>query len=237
MPVATHDKFFMFFKNLSWVDTGIPAQKYYHVPNLIEGPDIYKIDTINYLILKKNASSLFTSQKYNYTYTDYNSLQFLPKQTLNSRVYFWMVQPTQICNKSLDLSAKLSYTSIEASLPFIRYIPPKCITYPHDGMVQTAIRIDKNGIISALGGGKSINICYGTDAIIYQNKYISPNEAQYSIIVKQFNKIIRFELSRTTSNGLQITSSTVLGAYEQLYLGANNDYFAVKNGTLEYHKF
>ena len=224
-------------KNLSWVDTGIPAQKYYHVPSIIYGGDVYKIDTINYLILQKNASSLFTSQKYNYTYTDYNSLQFLPKQTLSPRVYFWMVQPTQICNKSLDLSAKLSYTSIEASLPFIKYIPPKCITYPHDGMVQTAIRIDKDGIISALGGGKSINICYGTDAIIYQNKYISTNEAQYSIIVKQFNKIIRFELSRTTSNGLQITNSTVLGAYEQLYLGANNDYFAVKNSTLEYHKF
>jgi hypothetical protein len=224
-------------KNLSWVDTGIPAQKYYHVPNLIYSGDVYKLDNINYMILQKDNSSKFRSEKYNYTFsTSPLDVQFIPKHIKASRTYFLEILTGRVYNRSLDLTSKASYTSNETSHFYTKYYAPKTFAYPNTSIISTTLRIDENGMVSAWYGGSSIPLGYGTNAIFYQTEYLTQTTAKYVAFVKHFTKIIKYEFARLSS-GLTLTNSTELGNYDDFFLGANNDYFVVKGQKLEYHKF
>ena len=63
----------------------------------------------------------------------------------------------------------------------------------------------------------------------------------YDMIVysKHYEKIISYNLTYDTSTKITTfnnNSIIEIGSYEEYFEGANNDYFVVKNGVLEYHK-
>lgn len=72
---------------------------------------------------------------------------------------------------------------------------------------------------------------------IYITNFVTYYNYTMEIYYKQFNKILKCTVSRT-SNGFEQQGSTIeMGTYDDFFLGNNNDYFVVKGKKLEYHKF
>ena len=72
---------------------------------------------------------------------------------------------------------------------------------------------------------------------IYITSFASTSDFVVEIYYKNFEKILKCVVKRTSSGFEQVGETTELGTYQDFFLGNNNDYFVVKNKKLEYHNF
>ena len=79
-----------------------------------------------------------------------------------------------------------------------------------------------------------IEVGKGSKAKLYFNQ-IDSSTYDLDCYYKYFDKIIKTTV-RYSGNTPTISSQIEIGVYEEYFEGANNDYFVVKNGILEYHK-
>ena len=67
-------------------------------------------------------------------------------------------------------------------------------------------------------------------------KQITTTQWDMVCFSKYYDRIIKREFSYNTSTGYSLGQTQEVGAYEEYFEGANNDYFVVKNGKLKYYK-
>ena len=83
------------------------------------------------------------------------------------------------------------------------------------------------------------NVClgYGTSARVFLKSLTSSYNFAVDVYIKRFDKIVKYEVHMSSlSTGYVIDNITTIGSYDDFVLGANDDYFVIKNGVLEYHK-
>lgn len=83
------------------------------------------------------------------------------------------------------------------------------------------------------------NVClgYGTMARVFLKSLTSTYNFAVDVYIKRFDKIVKYEVHMSSlSTGYVIDNITTIGSYDDFVLGANDDYFVIKNGVLEYHK-
>lgn len=107
---------------------------------------------------------------------------------------------------------------------------------------MTSINIDSSGNIaisqrSSTAVQVSVDLGYGTSARAYYYDYISRANYKMKVFIKRFDKIVLYDIKYTTATKFDINSITEIGSYEDFFLGAKNDYFAVKGNKLSYHFF
>ena len=79
----------------------------------------------------------------------------------------------------------------------------------------------------------STNELFVEDAKLYMKKVTNSSNFDYDCFIKQFGKYYHFTgnyISRFTAT----SQKTLLGEYDDLFFGANNDYFVVNNKVLSY---
>lgn len=225
--------------NLSWTNTEIECLTYKTTFDTKKFADTYapnkridyyqKADTKIYFENKSNNEISNTQEFCNLDWIPVNesityfTAIFKKSFALTNATYFTMFNYVNSTNKPYYFTTGARYLQ-----PYNDFVSRRFIIYTKETGENFIKRLDSYTNFS-------LNIGLGTNVHFYYKSY-NDDIILFDCYMKYYDKIIKKTISFTNTNGFSITSSTEIGAYEEYFEGANNDYFVVKAGKLEYHK-
>lgn len=232
-------------QNLTFEDKGVDAQAMYVGAGTKNYNNVYMFDNFAEAYIKKDDYLHFTDTvngKANKN-TNYKFIDWL--QNKNTNIMF-------LTNSYTDLKPKYStiyYSSGSMGTGTIKSPVTNVVrTYGVKFFGDINDLVNSYTCTSITGDGQvyvthsnsdkanqTINLGYGTIARLYYHYLNTINDYGLNVFVKKFDKIVKYNLTFNSTSGYTINSITELGSYDDFFLGAKNDYFAVKNGKLNYH--
>jgi|GEM_PF-4700223 len=228
--------------SLSWTDTGIHCSTYKTAFFIEQYGNMYQPTNKMHAYISLDDRIVFESDDRTQSsyQSEYNYVNWL--QTTANYMYF-----TTIKNDTDKDTVFNVYSAYNLSLNYYNnsYFAIDSAQYSSNynwlsssNTRRYATQIASNGDIYA--SVKHINniapqkIAKGCNTHTYY-KTTSSSYCSFLTYFKHYDKILCVEW-KYSSGRYTIVSTTEIGAYEEYWDGANNDYFVLKNGQLEYHK-
>ena len=232
--------------DIVWTDTGIEAQNYKTCFTTISQNNTLSIGEKFVVINQKNKRFKISKGNLNYSYsTLYANITPMPSHLTTILANgFYQQKTTMICMRPEVNNNTLTYCGASSTSDAMKYLwtighkdNTEYLISSH-GCYSTA-GIDKNGKVAISSQTQSVvlstEIC-GTNPKIYIESR-NPNSSMNIVLYfNYFDKIVQMKYIDHRSIFLTNGTAKVIGQYEDFFLGANNDYFCVKNGKLYYFK-
>ena len=170
---------------------------------------------ISQVFTKHNYSILFKSANYTTTF---------------SPLYFYIEQAGNMTTNNSFTNAN-TVANIEAIRNNLNYLS-NTASWGGNVVIRTdgTLAYHNRGTFS-----KAINLSHVQDAKIYMKRVSSSNQFFHDFFVKQFGKYYHYNTNYLGTNfTCDTTQGTEVMECDDLFYGANNDYFVVINNALEY---
>ena len=237
--IAVQDMFNM--NSLTWVDTGIECLQYKTSFNMKqygnewigdERFDYYLGLDNNYTFIRQSDGTTknnANSSKLDWAQVTNGQLKYVDNykygSALNLLTYTLSIfsSALRVNEKFYNLCSAKYLVDITSSSTRVYAVASKADGHLHPYMLHSTLTVTTD-----LGLGKNQH-CY------FNNP--SGSVAPMICYFNQYGKIIKKEFNYTSATtSFNIINTTEIGSYDEYFEGANNDYFVVKNGALEYYK-
>lgn len=230
--------------DIVWQDTGIDARECAFTVESGDSAAPYTVKAVHYAVIHKNNNITFydTFRNIEKPITSAIACKISYLFSMSNYIYYYATVIHSNAHK------KLSYYTSDGSVYYMNYddntissayyLNPKrnnnelylnsncnvyCIQFSNKDI---QLKDHYSNHIINIGKGELLE-CYA---------YGPDSKLIFHLIVKEYNKVIKYIVGYNSSNTLEIQTKEFLGYYDLYFMGANDDYFIVKNNKLHYYK-
>lgn len=228
--------------DIQWEDTGIDARECAFTLESEDTAYPYTVKTIHYAVIHKNNNITFYDNNRNIVKPIISATAAKISYCFckSKYIYYYATVIYSNSHKKLDYYSSDGSTYYmdfkDSTLNSTYYLAPKRNTYDLiiDNSRTCYCAQYSNGDIKLVHSSK--NLILGKGQLLEFYSFGNSSALNYVVIAKIFNDVVKFKINNNASGNLTLESSEVLGYYDHFFLGANNDYFVVKNNKLYYYK-
>lgn len=228
--------------DIVWQDTGIDARECAFTVESGDSEKPYTVRAVHYAVIHKDNNITF--------YDTYRNKVKPIVSAIAAKISLCFSKSDYIYYYGTVINAgahrKLDYYSTDGVNYYINYIDStissvynlcakrNSLDLIRDLNISTYCTQESNNSIILKNSSKNIEVCKGQLLDFYS--FGDSNNLIFNVFAKIYNQVVKFVITRNSSNELEIQSQQVLGNYDYYFPGLNNDYFVVKDNKLCYYK-